>query len=787
MYINLYKHNKINKLQQVQNTMMRTSNKLQARKISNRILRILVLQVLFLGFFQSAGALSPETGKPVQATTVKQVKSTKTKTVSSSNVKPVQSTENKLLEQGNNAYKQMKYAVAVQYFEAYIKEKGTTDRDVLVKLSDCYWQMREYNRAGKLLDQLVKVDSINISIPNKIRISDMYARLGNYKQAAVWLDGIPKYASRIKGYKDTVSMKSLKEDSIDWKISFLNLNTNFREFSPVLAGNNMLFSSNSPATSRERAIGWDGKTYARLWTVPLSSLSEKDLAVSDKDSAENAGKISFKTLATVYEGSDTKPITQKSNSNGKVMYIGVDSLEKSHLLGGLKKFKYNVATASLDGNNTLYFSANQEMEDANNRNRIGIMQGQYSAEGITNIQPTTWGKDVSKYSVMHPAVNKLGTMLVFSSDKPGGKGGFDLYFTERKSASATWGAPKMFTDTVNTVGNEVFPYISQDGYLYFSSDGHAGLGGLDIYRVLLSDAVKGVGEVELMGYPVNSSSDDFGFAQESKELETGYFTTDRISGNDNIYRFKYDPKPKLCHISGIVKEKKTLQPMQGATVFLYNKTTDEVIIDKADSTGRYTFDVRNIGDFTIKAVETNCKDDCLSMKIDAKKTKNITFPASRDLLLELTFKNVWVLDNLLYDYDKWDIRTDAQAPLDSLVKILQKFPISIELGSHTDSRGTVKYNNRLSQRRAESAVAYVQNKGIDVSRITAKGYGETRLKNRCSDGVNCTEEEHQMNRRTEITVTYNPAPANSIDPNPYTKGQKLSPKDFPENFFKDCK
>ena len=157
-----------------------------------------------------------------------------------------------------------------------------------------------------------------------------------------------------------------------------------------------------------------------------------------------------------------------------------------------------------------------------------------------------------------------------------------------------------------------------------------------------------------------------------------------------------------------------------------------------------------------------------------------------DLLPELTFKNVWILDNLLYDFDKWNIRKDAEPPLDSLVTILNTYPIKVELGSHTDSRGSFKYNETLSQKRAESAVNYIVSKGISRDRITAKGYGEYRLLNECADGVDCSEEEHQLNRRTEITVTYNPAPANSVDPNKYRKGQILSPRDLPANFFDEC-
>ena len=357
---------------------------------------------------------------------------------------------------------------------------------------------------------------------------------------------------------------------------------------------------------------------------------------------------------------------------------------------------------------------------------------------------------------------------------------------ERNSVNDSWGAPQKLSTDINSVGNEVFPVIADDGFLYFSSDGREGYGGLDIYKVKLSEINSSNPKIALLGYPVNSSADDFGMITD-KTGTTGYFTSDRQVENDNIFSFVYDPLPKLSHISGLVKEKKTKKIIPGATVFLLNRTTNEVYVDKTDNKGKYNFDVHNLGDYTIRGIEEDYKDDCTSMNIYSEQPKDVTFKA-RDLLLELTFKKVFVLNNLLYDFDKWNIRKDAEPPLDTLITILKTYPIKVELGSHTDSRGSDKYNEKLSQRRAESAVNYIIKKGgISPDRIIAKGYGESKLKNRCGNGVECSDEEHQENRRTEITVLYNPSPANSLDPLKYTKGQKLSVNDFPKGYFDNCK
>jgi len=643
-----------------------------------------------------------------------------------------------LLDRGNKAFALSKYSVAAENYELYQQAIDSTDWDVLIKLSDSYWQMRDYKRSGKILAKLVtggSNGSVGLSVRNRIRIAEMQARLGNYPEAAKWLGGVANYELLAAGYKDAASIESMKEDSMDWTLGHLDINTNFREFSPVIAGKNLIFTSNSPATAKELAFGWDGKSYARLWVIPLKNVTVSPFySYADNDSVRKAGKIIIRRLSPLYEGSDNKPMPAKGDIAGKITYIGVDSLPSAKLLGGLQHMKYNVATASLDGFNTLFFSANQP-DSLQKKNKLGIMQAAYAGESVSNPQSTVL-KDASFYSAMHPTVNKLSNMLIFASDMAGSKGGFDLYYAQRKNVKEAWDAPKPFSDIINTVGNEVFPYNSADGYLYFSSDARTGLGGLDIYRVLLNDAINGTGEVEHLPYPLNSSSDDFGWVQDSTEMK-GYLTSDRFGGNDNIFRFEYTPRPKQSYITGFVREKKSLQPMPGATVFLYNKTTDKVLVKKTDNEGAYKFEVKNLGKFLIKVVEQNCKDDGIVMDITSRKPKNVTFEAPRDLKLGLTFRNVSVLDNLLYDYATAAIRKDALFSLDSIVRLLNTYPNMVELGAHTDSRGSVEYNNRLSQRRAESAVAYVVKQGIDPARISAKGYGEMCLKNNCSDGVNC--------------------------------------------------
>jgi peptidoglycan-associated lipoprotein len=477
-------------------------------------------------------------------------------------------------------------------------------------------------------------------------------------------------------------------------------------------------------------------------------------------------------------------LTREESIYSKSIHLGT-------LVKGLEKMKLNVSSMSIDKYNHAYFSSNYINPDKKGTNRICIMEGDYSASGIKNINQMPLG-DVNSYSVMHPAINWEGTLLVFSSDMPNGKGGFDLYYISRADSLHMWSPIKTFNNCVNTLGAEVFPTITRDGYLYFSSDAQQGLGGLDIYKILLSDAIKGVGQIEHVSYPINSSADDFGWTQDSTGT-TGFFSSDRYKDNDNIFHFNYKHPKRIIKyaIGGYVKEKVSFVPLEGSKVFMYNIDDNSVSVAKTDKNGKYQFVIRPNSKVIIKVVDKSHTSDCLSEIIDVEKQiKDTILKASRDLTLgKLTVGSVWKLNNIRYDFNKANIRSDATPALDSLVAFLKMSPINVELGSHTDSRGSFAYNERLSQHRADSAVAYIVKKGISPTRISAKGYGESRLLNKCMDGVKCSEAEHQVNRRTEVKVTALVAPQstnNNLDFEKLEVGTTVDRSVFPNDFFDEC-
>ncbi len=354
------------------------------------------------------------------------------------------------------------------------------------------------------------------------------------------------------------------------------------------------------------------------------------------------------------------------------------------------------------------------------------------------------------YSIGHPALSPDGKMIYFVSDMPGGYGGSDIYFCE-KLADNTWSAPKNAGNSVNTEGKEVFPYMATDGTLYFSSNGLPGMGGLDMF------SAKGSKDSwtapENLKYPYNSSKDDFSIYFTGEV--TGFLSSDRDGGmgEDDIYSFAPTP-PKVLIICVTTKEKldnNATAILPGAKVIISNNSITLPVLPEnkgifyaQSDCGDNEYKIKVIKDgyfASEKKVKTACKtlNDTINVEI---------------LLEKIVINKAIVLQNIYYDYDKWDIRPDAAIELDKLVKILEENPdINVELGAHTDSRGKDKYNQELSQKRAESAVAYIVSKNINQSRITAKGYGESVPVNKCVNNVKCTDEEFQMNRRTEFKVT----------------------------------
>ncbi len=367
----------------------------------------------------------------------------------------------------------------------------------------------------------------------------------------------------------------------------------------------------------------------------------------------------------------------------------------------------------------------------------------------------------------HPAISPDGLTLYFVSDMPGGLGEHDIWKVSRESEGGTWGSPVNLGEKINTPGNELFPFVHHDGTLYFSSDSRIGLGGLDIYKAHLDETGSWI--VENMKPPINSPEDDFGIVFEA-EVERGFFSSSRKGrGNDDIFSFVLPPLE--FSVTGVVRDERNDQILAGSKV--KSVGSDGITVETTTGeNGSFKFMLKPGTDYVFIASH----QDYLNGK-ERESTRGLDQSRNFEITIYLaSITRVIELPNIFYDFAKWDLRPESMVSLDRLVETLNDNPnVTIELMSHTDSRGTPADNIALSQKRAQSVVDYLISKGIAPDRLQAKGYGETHPKvvdekvkaqydfleigdvltesfiNQL-DSPELQEKAHQVNRRTEFRV-----------------------------------
>ena len=409
-------------------------------------------------------------------------------------------------------------------------------------------------------------------------------------------------------------------------------------------------------------------------------------------------------------------------------------------------------TLSEDGK-TMYFARSNDGTVKGHKD-VGIYVSKYKSGEWQDPEKMPFCADTSWYST--PCLSTDQKSLYFSSNKPGGLGGTDLWVSVL--INDAWSEPINLGDKINTHGNEFSPYVDNKDNFYFASDGHAGLGRLDLFEVKKN--ASGIDIVENMGLPYNSVSDDFGLSWDNDSL--GYMTSDREGGKgkDDIYQLKhilkiahytqniivYGINPKTNRERVLKNSHVTITNLKGDTIF--NGKTDDagMVSSKLDAATKYHLEAKKQKHYNYHDKVTTANP--ISKSKLKKGINEITFEKPIIVKLqEITLEPIRL--ELYYDYNKWDIRADAERVLDSLVQHMKANPtIVIELSSHTDSRGDDKYNLKLSENRAKSAVEYVIKQGINPSMISAKGEGETRP----LVTPEKTEVDYQMNRRTEVRV-----------------------------------
>ncbi|MDH5413225.1 MAG: OmpA family protein [Flavobacteriaceae bacterium] len=444
-------------------------------------------------------------------------------------------------------------------------------------------------------------------------------------------------------------------------------------------------------------------------------------------------------------------ITEDGEIAGKQRVLG-DVNNKFH--EGIVAFTKDLKTVYFDANN--YTSKNKAKKDSTGTVNIQLYKANVGANGAwTNVVKLPFNND--EYSTGHPTLSIDDKKLYFISDRPGSIGKTDIYVVNI-NVDGTYSRPKNLGNRINTEEREMFPFISDNNILYFSSNGHPGYGELDVYASKIFD--NSVSEPINLEDPVNSKKDDFAYIIDDSNHK-GYFSSNRKGGkgDDDIYGFVASPPLYIeCNqiISGIVRDKDTEELLPGSTVELLDEQGNQLqSVTSNESDATFSFELPCDTKYTIVGSQQGYLREELPVNtvndIDADPLEiYLDLPPELIVVDEKIMINI---NTIYFDFDKWDIRPDAAKELDKVISVMKEHPtIVIEAGSHTDSRAREAYNQVLSEKRAKSTVDYIVAAGIDRNRLTAKGYGEMQLVNNCSSFVTCSREEHQLNRRTEFVI-----------------------------------
>jgi outer membrane protein OmpA-like peptidoglycan-associated protein len=629
------------------------------------------------------------------------------------------------VKDGNMAVDRKQYAVAVDLLKKeYQKAKSRVEKGkIAFQLAQSYKELGKPASASdwykKAYDDGFGTDALQGYAYTLKQLEQYDEAIKQFKELGIEIGSPYEYKREISACQVAKGWK--EEKSKAYSVSPLPINSPGADYAPaIFKSGKIVFTSDRQAATGDETYKWTGNEFSDLF---LADLSSNDVQPFDNqlNTPTNEGTATF-------------------NKTG-------DELIFTRCYGDKKEDNYcKLMSCTWDGS---HWSEPVALPFQQN----GVNYG-------------------------HPALSADGNTLLFACNSKDGWGGYDIWSAERKNGQ--WGEPKLLPRTVNTIGNEKFPWLDGDT-LYFASDYHPGMGGLDIFKTY-SSAGGAWSPVQNLKPPLNSGSDDFAYIVDYQSdkgqgvLQVGYFTSNRPdgTGNDDLYRFERripPPAPEKpvaeykLKLEGYVLEKifaeadnpdtKILgrKPLNAANVEVrFGKETKKFTVAED---GFFSMDLAENTDYQFIATKNGylTGETFFSTKGIGKDPNNPVQIFEMELVLDKIFLNrEIVLEDIYYDFDKWDIRPDAMPTLNALARNLELNPkIRIQLSSHTDCRGNDAYNEELSQRRAQSAVDYLVSKGISVDRLSAKGYGETLPKADCAC-ARCTEEEHQLNRRTAFTV-----------------------------------
>jgi outer membrane protein OmpA-like peptidoglycan-associated protein/tetratricopeptide (TPR) repeat protein len=599
--------------------------------------------------------------------------------------------QNKDTKTADKLFNRYEYVAAAKEYQK-LAENGKGDGYVYKQLADTYYNMFNTTEA---ISWYAKATETTQDAETYYRYAQMLKANAKYEESNKQMS---KFASmmpndlRAKAFKENPNyVPKLVGQQPGYTVKSSEVSGDKSDFGAVLYGNSLYFTSARNGARKD--YGWNKEPFLDIYKAILgdSGTFSEATTVSELNSKYHDGPVTIST-------------------DGNTMYFSSDSFRE-------KLFEKDKANKLKLGRNNLYKATK-------------------SGETWGNIKPLPFNSN--EFSTSNPSLSRDGKTLYFSSDMPGSLGGVDIWKVAINGDE--YGAPVNLGSKVNTEGNESFPFISDDNKtLFFASSGKQGLGGLDNYQIDLSNG----SEATNLGKPVNTEKDDFGFTF-NKEKNIGFFSSNR-GGNDDIFG-----ATPICAVDIIttVTNAKTGAILADAKVSILDDKKNIIATEMSNAKGEVKYKVECDKAYSIQASKDGFEGNSFPVAKSKGPEAKISAPLQPiDVIITPT---EIVLQPIYFEFNRSNITQEGAFELDKLVQVLKNNDkLVIFAKSHTDNRGSDSYNLSLSDRRAKSTVQYVISKGIDTSRISGKGFGESELKVQCDK---CSEAEHAQNRRSEFLI-----------------------------------
>jgi len=612
--------------------------------------------------------------------------------------------------QASLLFEDYEYVDAIDNYSKLV-DKGHSNKETYKKLGDANYYNAKYTEAAEWYGKLVKIDSNDIEPEYYYLYAQALKSQERYKESDKWMQKFmekSKNDSRALRFNEVRDyLNRIEKNSDRYIIRNMSINSEESDFAPSFYGENLVFS-----TARD------------------SGIVTRNIHVWNKQSFLNLYKV------------------EKEDDE----YTNVDRFSKK-----LNTKAHESSTAFTNDGETLYFTRNNSDNGAFSRDEIGISRLKIYRAKQKNGK---WGKIKSlpfnddNYSVAHPALSPDGKKLYFASDMPGTQGESDIWYVDIHE-DGTYGEPQNLGPKINTEARETFPFITASNILYFASDGHPGLGGLDMFATSLD--VEGTKVINL-GKPLNSTEDDFSFIidEDSKE---GFFASNRSEGKgqDDIYGFReIEPLNFSCDNPVLIRvlDANTRKPLVEADVDLVNKAQKRLGTGATSGEGYFEFEASCMeNNFTLYCSKEGYHDNEMAFTLSDDNMYELLLEPIKKEVAEEERPELLEIDPIYFDFDQSVIRYDAELSIVKVLAYLNKHPNwQVQVSSHTDSRGSKAYNLKLSKNRAEGTKKYLIAQGISPERIIAEGFGEEQLVNECDDNTPCPESKHRWNRRSEFDL-----------------------------------